>query len=535
MIATSDLRSMPVVWALVVLGACTPVVSETKVVATPTPVEEPATLEPVDLTPVEVADFQGGSSCNLILDDGVLFWALQSYAPPAQPTGLAAFSMATGAVLDCSRTAGTIMSVDASGDSPARVVARTDGWPWSLGEDADHLYWIGYCDAQLWTVAKTGGDPVAFDTEGLSVIDHIATPGHVLLADRFGSKRGIYSLDLNPRGKPRVELVAARSLAPWLMGALGSQVYWGERDGDRWTASSSRLGARSGEVQIGGFRGMPMDSVLFEDALFVLTTGAVIRLGVDAPIVEIATAVEYLDRGNLAVDGEHVYFANGKPGTISSVSHLDHTRREAHVGGEPCGVAVDGRYLYWLDRGRDKVMRAPLELFDAEPPSAEPIEPVAAPEPVELTGPPRGLRLDVGVTPIRVRGGWSVDVRLEAAADGTQTFDLAGVPTPNFSGETRHQNGETSGFMDGCGADFSEQATVLRPGQIRVFDRRLGDDSSTVAGRGETLTLQVELCQVGLPDGRWERVPAGQIVLEVTDANKPLVTITRAVVDTPPL
>jgi hypothetical protein len=58
-----------------------------------------------------------------------------------------------------------------------------------------------------------------------------------------------------------------------------------------------------------------------------------------------------------------VYWADGRAGTLARLDS-EGVRREAKVGGEPCGVAVDADHVYWLDRGRGAVMRAPLRVFE---------------------------------------------------------------------------------------------------------------------------------------------------------------------------
>lgn len=318
----------------------------------------PPSDAPVDLTPVRLASYSTGSSCNLVHDGQHLYWLIQSMAEETGPKKAARAEQAgaCGATLDCARTRGEVMRVPVAG-GPEEVVARTSEWPWTLEADATSLFWIGYCSSALWTVAKSGGTPKKLGPKGLQIIDHEVEPERVLVAERFGSTKGIHAID---RRTGAASVVAAPGRAAWLIGTLGSRVVWAE-DGSYAVYAAAQPGER---VQLGEIRGMPMDAQPVEGGLVVRTTAAIVRIAEAGPPVEIAALSDYGDRGSLGIAAGSVYWANGRAGTLARVGP-DGASREVQVGGEPCGVAVDEQHVYWLDRGRRAVMRAPLAVFAA--------------------------------------------------------------------------------------------------------------------------------------------------------------------------
>lgn len=491
----------------------------------PALVEAPAG-DPLQLvsTPVALAPYEGGSSCNLVLREGALYWLMQDMAPPTgepdRASGDPSPASAGGAVLDCTRTRGSIHRLSLR-DGTEEVIARTDDWPWTLHSDDHALYWIGYCSHEVFTVPLAGGTPARIGRPGLHVIDVFPHDGHVLVADRFGPMAGVYRID---RTSGRTERVATRGHQPGLLGGVGAAVYWAEPRGETWTAHATR-GADERE-QVGTFDGMPMDMVAHGDALFVLTTQQVVRIEAEALSV-LSTVPPYGDRGGLAVDGSHAYWANGRRGTLSRIEHDGGDARETHVGGEPCGVGVDRDHVYWLDRGRNQIMGASLAVFDAPVPPPSPDEPGPESLELELGGPPPGLTLEVHAKPIRVRERWAVDLQLHVRVHGPQPFTVGSKPAPHLSGEHTNADGSQSGFADGCSSDLAITDSRLGPGARKTFSRRYGTDPLETLDPGDAVELHVGLCHVGLPDGRWVDVPAATVVVRVpSNGGQPTVTVT---------
>ncbi|PRQ06224.1 hypothetical protein [Enhygromyxa salina] len=176
------------------------------------------------------------------------------------------------------------------------------------------------------------------------------------------------------------------------------------------------------------------------------------------------------------------------------------------------------------DTGTDPEIRAPVERSPA-PAASETSEADSPREPKPLTGPPPGLSVVVDATPVRTEGGYALDLRVVVTVTEGPGFDLAGLPAPNLTGETTDRSGSAGGFADGCYASF-DGSTVVRRGESRVFERRHGENVLDVTQPGQTLTLEVGLCRVGLPDGRWEPVPAAEVVLEVSDSSVAQVSVT---------
>lgn len=344
-----------------------PVVVTPPAAAAPSASVAAAPAEPESLTPVRLASYTPGSSCNLVLADGALHWLIQSMAEETGETAAARSPAgACGAVLDCPRTRGSVMRVSVDG-GPEEVVARTSEWPWMLSADASSLYWSGYCSAALWTVARSGGEPHKVGPGRLKVGDAVIEAERILVADRSGSTFGIHAVD---RSRGTARLVAARGTNAWLLGSLGPRIFWAEGEPERWTVYAAASPAE--RARVGEIRGMPMDTTPHGGKLIVQTTAAIVEVAETGSPVELAALTDYGDRGGLGLDAGHVYWANGRAGTLMRLDRASGAVTEAQVGGEPCGVAVDERRVYWLDR-RGAVMRAPLAVFaGAVPPAPGP-------------------------------------------------------------------------------------------------------------------------------------------------------------------
>lgn len=154
----------------------------------------------------------------------------------------------------------------------------------------------------------------------------------------------------------------------------------------------------------------------------------------------------------------------------------------------------------------------------AEPRAAEP------PDPGALEGPPEGLRFEIDAEPFRSGVGWGLRITLVAQGLSHEPFDVSSQPAPNLWGERRYPDGTQTGFGDGC-APGVQPDTLLSRGKKRRFVRRFGDDEFDSVKPGETLTLRVGLCNVGLPDGRWLDVPAATVVIAAPESGKPTVDV----------
>jgi hypothetical protein len=480
--------------------------------------DEEVAAEPIDLTPVVLASYAPGSSCRVILRDQSLYWTRQHTDSPSSHTE-ARGSGARGAALDCASTHGAIHRVDVGGGEE-EVVTRTKEWPWALGSTEEALLFVGYCSRGLFSVPFSGGDPKRIGRRDASIIDHVAVPEGVLVADRFGRSTGVFFIDGR---NGRTSVVAAEQREPFLLGRRRDRVLWAELDGNVATVFAAQ--SSDDRIRVGSFLGMPRVVVARDDDLFVLTSYRLVAIGDE--IRELATVSSYGDRGSLAVDSRYAYWANGKAGTMSRLALADGVRSEARVGGEPCGVAVDEDAIYWLDRGREAVVRAPLEIFEVSEDSAIDDEPNESDEP--LVAPPPGLDLRVEAKPVRLREGWGLDLSLHARVRGPQPFRIASAPAPHLSGALLSGGVEISGFSDGCRTELGADDPEVRPGERRTFTRRHGRRTLEAVSPGETLELQVGLCNVGLPNGRWSDVPAATVVLEVPERGPPKVTVTHAV------
>lgn len=485
------------------------------------PTLEPGVVPPppstAELTPTVFAPAPGGSG-NLVLQDGHLHWLTRTLAPrPAArvDTTPAGSGGAQGAVLDCKRTRGQLWSVSTAPGSTPSVIATMDDWPWSLGAHDHALFWLGSCADKLWTVPVGGGEPRRLGRADLAIIDYEPTADGVIVADRFGTARGLFVVEPTTGATRNIAAPGGR---PWLLGTLDGTTYWGATDGDQTTVHTV------GEAQTRFvIRGQPMDTVRSDGALFVLTGRSVVRIDASGPR-ELAPVAEYLDRGNLAVDEEAVYWANGKSGTISRVGRDGAGVVEAYVGGEPCGIAVDAATLYWIDRRGDAIVRVHRALFDDPPPIPPPgpeLEPVS--RILDDENPPPGLQLTATGTAVKVRGGWAIDVRLDARASGDKGFWMRTDDPVYLSGRRALPDGTGRGFMGRCTAP-GRSSFELKPATTRSMTVRHGKSGEPALRAGESLELDVGLCWVLREDGKLQRAIGGTLVIDATGKGQPVVT-----------
>lgn len=481
--------------------------------------------EPVpDATPTRLAAYAGGSLCELVLQGDALYWVMQEEGPPNDPASSQADEgrSAGSAASRCARMRGAIHRVGVGGGE-MEVIARTTEWPRALAADETSLWFLGYCSHGLWSVPRGGGVPVRTASPGARISDHFATPQGVLVADRFGPSPGVFRIDPDDG---RMERVAARGRRPWLLGQRGGWVYWAEMEEKEGMKAMVHATQGTDDREVGRFFGKPIGSVFHQQGLLVRTTHDIVRLD-EHRVHRVTSAPANDSHGGLAVHGEYVYWADAKTGTLSRSSVSGQSREDVRVGGEPCDVAVDDEAVYWLDHQRHAVMRAPSSVFETLPPAAPAPELGSTPEGQDLEGPPPGLELAVAASLVRVRGGWGVDVKLEAHVWGPEAFDLGGRPTPHLRGEHRGADGAVSAFSDGCTSEIGRK-TELTPGDRRTYRRRYGDGLLEATPRGETLTVEVALCHAGLPSGQWVRIPAATIVVEVPERGRPKLRVTPA-------
>lgn len=161
-------------------------------------------------------------------------------------------------------------------------------------------------------------------------------------------------------------------------------------------------------------------------------------------------------------------------------------------------------------------------------------QPETRPPPPEtaLDSPPPGLDLEVEAKPVRVGNRWAVDLKLRVHVRGTGTFEIGSTPAIHLWGEVSGPDGPRTLFSDGCSTDLSLEESDFRmdAGAKKTLVRRFGgdpDDLDEFVG-GESLTLHVGLCHVGLPDGRWLDIPAATVAVETPSKGRPRVTVTPA-------
>ena len=511
--------------ALLLASACgrsatSPTTTPPATPSSPPPIETGESSPPTDaeLTPVELASYDGGSS-NLLLRDGGLYWVTRRLAPvPAPMPGptRADGSRASGAVLDCSRTRGDVWWLALEPGARPQRIAETPDWPWSLSADDLALYFIGHCRPTLYRVPLRGGAPEPIGGPDLAAIDVFPTTDGLLVADRFGEHPGIYRL---PRDGGSPQPLAGETTKPWLLGRRRDVVYWGDHEAGLFRVHA--FDAHGLQMSVGALAGQPTDAVTSGDHLFVLTQQMVAELTPDA-VTTLGNVTHYGDRSNLAVDDAYLYWANGKTGTISRIGRDGQGQVEAYFGGEPCCVAADGRFLYWLDRSRKAVMRVHRARFD-DPPAVPPPEPAKEEAWSVLEAMP-GLSLDVQAKLVRARGRWHVDITATAIATGERTYVMHEPDVLQLTGTTTHADGTGSGFGGGCTSP-TRSDLHLRGGQRHVFTRRYPADDDDPFGTGDKLELEVRLCWVDDDEGRTARVNGGTVVVDATGKGKPTLRV----------
>lgn len=482
----------------------------------PEPVASPPTE--AELTPLEVAAYDGGSS-NLILKDGALYWETSRMAPAPQAGTQTLQTVpsrgADGAVLDCSRTRGDVWRLALEPDARPQRIAEAPDWPWSLQADDASLYFIGHCRPKLYTVPITGGTPEAIGGKDLDVIGVFPGADGVLVADRFGERPGIYRIGAD--GAPK--RIAGETTQPWLLGERKGVVLWGDRESE--IVRVHAVDPHGLHMSVGALSGQPTHAIAHGDHLFVITQQMVAEITPDA-ITALGNVRDYGDRTNFAVDDAYLYWANGKDGTLTRVGRDGQGQVDAYFGGEPCCVAADGRFVYWLDRRGKTLMRVHRARFDDPPPVPEP-EPEAEDPTSGILDAMPGLTLSVKAKLARNKRGWGVQLTGTVEATGDRTYYIHEANGLQLSGHTTHADGTGAGFGGGCASTVPTDLN-LRDGDTHVFTRRYPDRDDKPLRRGDKLELDVSLCWVGDDEGRTARVHGGKVVLDLT-SSRPTVRV----------
>jgi len=181
---------------------------------------------------------------------------------------------------------------------------------------------------------------------------------HVYWANLFASSLGRANLDGTGVDQ---NFISAAGRSPCGPAVDGQHVYWATQGGK---GSIARADIDGGNVDGSFIPNQFGPCLVAVDSSYLYWSTGVKRASLDG------TGVQYIAPDGsgcgVAVDGKHIYWVNhpggqGNPDAIGQ-SNLDGTQAHIFVrgAGDVCGLAVDDRYLYWVDSARGYIDRTSL-------------------------------------------------------------------------------------------------------------------------------------------------------------------------------
>lgn len=325
--------------------------------AAPTPAS-PMTPEPVEILRAP------GSSCDLLTDGTYLYWLTSNLHPePPRPkaksddkTGL------YGRALNWDLTHGAVLRVAldaAPGTAPTRLATVEKDWWFGPSSDADNLYFSGERKGTLLRLPKTGGTPtVLYDLRKtlLTTLDDT----YVYTSDRTDPMVGIWRV---PKAGGAATLFVRASSVTIPRKVAKGRLYWAEKLGkspfdDRWALKSVSQQGGDAKVHAELKGGLSGEFAADRERIYFVTGERLVSLSLDGgTLTELAPVDSYGDRGSLALDDTHVYVGNGKDGHLLRVKKTGGPPEVVVKGAEPCGVAIHGSAIFYMDRGGYRLMR----------------------------------------------------------------------------------------------------------------------------------------------------------------------------------
>lgn len=132
------------------------------------------------------------------------------------------------------------------------------------------------------------------------------------------------------------------------------------------------------------------------------------------------------------------------------------------------------------------------------------------------------LVLRVEARPVKMGAGFGLDLTLNAEVTGVTPVTIDRQPAPHVAGLRFEAGAERSAFADGC---YAAAPTTVAPGEARRFERRIGAGPGEAVPPGQSLRLEVGLCDVALGAGERGAVRAATVTLTVAPGGRPTVTI----------
>lgn len=326
----------------------------------------PTAASPLTPEPVEILRAPG-SSCDLISDGTYLYWLASNLHPEPPrprpgPSDKSAGGGLHGQALDWDRTYGTVLRVAldaAPGTAPTPLATAEKDWFFAPAADADSLYFSGERKGTLLRLPKAGGTPtVLYDLRKtlLAVLDD----KYVYTSDRTDPMLGIWRV---PKAGGAATLLVRTSAVTIPRRVEKGRLYWAEKLGkspfdDRWALKSMPVQGGDARVHAELKGGLSGEFAADRERIYFVTGERLVGLSLETgTLTELAPVGSYGDRGSIALDDTHVYVGNGKDGRLLRVNKTGGAPEVVVKGSEPCGVALHGGAIFYMDRGGYRLMR----------------------------------------------------------------------------------------------------------------------------------------------------------------------------------
>jgi hypothetical protein len=326
-----------------------------------------ATVEPGGTETTEsvvLSEYVPGSSCKLILDEDNIYWlelSLDGAPVRAEHRGFDVGLFAAPAPVDAGmvpicESATTALHRIPRGGGVRETVLEFDDWAWRFAADEHSFYWLSICKAGVVRVARVGGEPSLVDP-GYEVMGYL--PGSDGRVYMLGADRQFGAIDrVDPATLPiDIERLVEPGERTILLGVDDRELAFAIAVDSTWHIRT-RTHATGELRELGRLELQPIGGGIDDGHLALYTASTIVAYELQSSAEQFVHEIPpYEDRGELWFADGSVAWGDGPAGTINRASLATGELEQATVDGEPCGVASDERYLYWLDREGGRIFR----------------------------------------------------------------------------------------------------------------------------------------------------------------------------------